>query len=189
MVDLGTLGEQAASSFGNAINSAGQVAGGSWIFVQNETSDIHAFVQSGSEAMLEIAGNQGPGIVVGAAINDADQVTGTFATRDFTLPYLYTPATGAVLLSEPAWEFASGAGHGLNAKGQVVGMVAHYAFLYSGNAFTNWALMLGGLALLGAAMRRRPASSLLGGNFGPPMSAWWLRSGSSARPAFSTSNA
>ena len=137
MVDLGTLGEQAASSFGNAINSAGQVTGGSWQFLLNDTSDIHAFVQSSSEAMLAIASNQGPGAVSGAAINDAGQVTGTFKTRDFTLPFLYTPATGTVLLREPEWEFVSGSGHGLNARGQVVGTVAHYAFLYSGNAFTN----------------------------------------------------
>jgi len=134
-VDLGALQGsvvRAMSSYGQAINSSGQVTGSSWI---DGNAHHHAFLFSNG-TMTDLGRLPGGTESYGYAINDSGQVTGKSSGHAF----LWQNGTMTDLGTLGGYESI---GYGINATGQVVGTsymsgyAGQSAFIYNNGVMTN----------------------------------------------------
>jgi len=122
MTYLGTLG--GASSLGYAINNSGQVAG----YSLTSSGQAQAFLYSNG-AMTGI-GTLGGTNSYAYAINESGQVTGTAGINgDIAHAFIYS--------NGKMTDLGLGCGYGINNAGQVVGMSANHATLYSNDTMID----------------------------------------------------
>lgn len=128
-VDLGTLG----GSFSNAlaINSSGQVAGGSWL--PGDTGETHAVLWGGG-SLIDLGTFGGGPTSSASAINDAGVVGGGSATAGYaaSLPILWKP--GATPL--PTLGGNVGSVIGMNTAGLAVGFSSNASGTYVATTWT-----------------------------------------------------
>ena len=168
VTDLGTVG--GAFSYGDAINSSGQVTG------YLETADgntVHAFLYS--DGVMTDLGTLLPGGTksVGAGINDRGQVTGGATPQEYAFLY-----SGGVITNLGTLGGGYSFGQGINDSGQVVGTSATtsgalYAFLYSGGVMTNLGTLPGGAASNGLGINS--SGQVTGYSETPCLSTCYLR--------------
>ena len=140
LTDLSSYAFAPGVSYGVAINDAGQVAGS--IFGDDGRSS--AFLYTPGSGMLNIGlfppAGASPSAQVEAnavALNNAGQVTGSWADGAYSKPFLYSAATGMVDLGglSPG-PFQSGGGRSVNDSGTVLGysfdtsLSSYRTFLY-----------------------------------------------------------
>jgi probable HAF family extracellular repeat protein len=134
LTSLGTLGGVSVSA--NAINDAGQIAGGS----TTKAGDGHAFLYDGGK-MTDLGTLPGGNSSTATAINNTGQVAGfsTSANNPSSHAFLYSNGqmTDLGTLGGP-----TSIARAVNSSGQVVGLSqtssgAYHAFLYSGGKMTD----------------------------------------------------
>ena len=123
-LDLSTIG--GSSTYGTAINNAGQITG---------FSGSHAFLYSNG-VMTDLATLLYGSVSVGYGINNAGQITGSYANHTFL--YSNGVMTDLGILGGTY----SSVGYGINNAGQITGSYSNgngdqHAFLYSNGVVTN----------------------------------------------------
>jgi len=162
MVDLGTLGGSSSYNFG-AINSSGTIAGTAF----TAGGDQHSYIYTTAGGMVDVGTLPGGAASEAVAINSAGIVVGdglTSGGQDHAFVYI-----GGVMVDLNTLLDSSGAGwtleqaYGINDSNQIVGwgynssgqMDAYLLTLDVVPEPSTCAMLVGGLGLLGLAVRRR----------------------------------
>ena len=150
------------SSLAFAISENGYVGGSS-----GNGSQAFIWSQAGGMVSVPLPGISSNGSV--RAVNDLGWAVGNSGGQ-YANPFLYADGTtyliGDVIVNEAGWNFTtttSAAALGITNEGLIIGTakfngVEHAYLLTPVPEPTTWALMLGGLAAIGALKRRRPAA-------------------------------
>ena len=161
--DLGTLG--GTNSAARAINDAGQVAG--WSYTANNAA-YHATVWNGATA-TDLGAPLGGTSSVATAINTAGQVVGyAFFAKNAQHAAVWNGTTATDLNSfldastvSAGWVLTEATG--INDNGWIVGNASNASLGITSHAFLltpvpeaeTYAMMLAGLGMIGAIVRRR----------------------------------